>query len=70
MLRNNGIEPSDSPWSSPVLLVPKPDKTFCIDFRKVSALAKADNRSVPSVHKRTGKFGSKLLESPCRLVNK
>ena len=28
MLDNDLIEPSESPWSSPVLLIPKPDSTF------------------------------------------
>ena len=38
LLENDFIEPSKSSWSSPCLLVPKPDGTFrlCTDYRKVN----------------------------------
>ena len=44
MLDNNYIEPSQSEWSSPCILLPKPDGTFhmCTDYRKVNSVTKAD----------------------------
>ena len=51
MLRNGIIEPSNSNWSSPCLLVPKPDKSvrFCTDFRKVNNVTKTDSFPIPRI---------------------
>ena len=44
MLDNEIVEPSNSSWSSPCILVPKPNGTFrfCTDYRKVNAVPKTD----------------------------
>ena len=51
MLDNDIIEPSNSEWSSPCLLVPKPDKTFrfVTDFRKVNSVSKSDSYPIPRI---------------------
>ncbi|KAL1250687.1 hypothetical protein QQF64_018483 [Cirrhinus molitorella] len=49
-LLNNGLaKPSSSPWSSPCILVPKPDGSFrfCTDFRKVNSFTVPDNYPLP-----------------------
>ena len=42
LLDNDFIEPSQSEWSSPCILVQKPDGTFrmCTDYRKVNSVTK------------------------------
>ena len=41
MLEEGVIEPSDSPWASPVVMVPKGPSGYrlCIDYRKLNACA-------------------------------
>ncbi|KAK2895729.1 hypothetical protein Q8A73_015217 [Channa argus] len=52
--------PSNSPWSSPSLLVPKPDQTprFCNDYRKVNAITKPDSFPLPRMDDCVDRVGS------------
>ena len=45
LIENNLAEPSNSPWASPCILVPKPDNTYrlCTDFRKLNDVTKKDS---------------------------
>ena len=49
LLENNLAVPSSSPWSSPCILVPKPDGTsrLCTDYRKVNAVTVPDSYPLP-----------------------
>ena len=51
LLDNDFIEPSQSDWSSPCILMPKPDGTFrmCTDYRTVNSLTKSDSFLVPRI---------------------
>ncbi|XP_069160812.1 uncharacterized protein [Procambarus clarkii] len=51
MLKHHLIAPSSSPWSSPILLVPKPGKKYrlCIDYRQVNKVTVADTYPLPRV---------------------
>ena len=51
MLKNDIIQPSNSPWSSPIILVCKRDGStrFCIDYRKVNSVTRKDAYPLPRV---------------------
>lgn len=51
---------SSSPWSSPCLLVPKPDSTFrfCTDYRKVNNVTVSDSFPLPRVDDCVDMIGS------------
>ena len=51
MLDMGVIQPSSSPWASPITLVPKKDGStrFCIDFRKVNSITRKDAYPLPLI---------------------
>jgi len=49
MLDANIIQPSTSPWASPIVVVSKKNgkKRFCVDYRKLNGITKKDAYSLP-----------------------
>ncbi|CAF4880386.1 unnamed protein product, partial [Rotaria sp. Silwood1] len=51
LLKQDSIEPSTSPWCSPVVLVRKKDGTtrFCVDYRKLNDITVKDSFPLPRI---------------------
>ena len=60
MLLSDVIEPSASPWSSPVVLPEKPDGEyrFCVDYRKLNVVTKKDIYPLPRIDETLDALGN------------
>ena len=59
MLREGVIEPSCSPWASPVVLVRKKDGglRYCLDYRKLNAVTRKDSYPLPRIDESLDSLG-------------
>ena len=63
MQENGVIQPSSSPWASPVVMVRKKDGShrFCIDYQALNQVAKADTHVLTTCWIKWGSVDSSLL---------
>ena len=71
MLRDKIIEPSKSPWASPVVLIPKPDGSmrFCINYRKLNEVTIRDVYPLPRIDDSLALLGGNAWSSTLNLAS-
>jgi len=59
MLKHNLVQPSESPWASPVVLVRKKNGSlrFCVDYRKLNSVTRRDGYPLPRIDELLDMFG-------------
>ena len=69
MLKDRVIIPSNSPWASPICLVPKKDGTtrFCVDYRALNDITVKDRYPLPLIQDIFDQLGGKTVYSVCDL---
>ena len=71
LMESGVIEPSISPWSSPLSIAVKSDGTprITLDFRKINAITKKDAKSMPNVDEIFDSMHGKKIFSSLDLMN-